>query len=611
MGFMMDGLEADAYDRRYGDRILVRRIAAYFRPARRAIAVAAGMIVAYSVLETLRPVLIARGVDRLVEGGTLRLAALIAAGILLAGVLSWAASYLRQRLTSRLVGDVVLRVRVDAFAAVLARDLSFYDEEPAGKIVSRVTSDTEAFAAVVTLTLNLLGQFLLVVLITAVLVAVDWRLALVLLVIAPLVMLSALAFRRVARAMTQRSQRVGARVNALINESVNGIAVAKSFRQEAALYAQFRALNAQSYAVNLRTGLVFSSIFPLLAAVTGLGSVALIYFGGRGVLAGQISPGSWFLFMQAIAVFWFPLTSVASFWSQFQLGLAAGERIFALIDAEPRVRQHAAEPVVRLAGRIEFEHVDFRYTAQESVLEDFSLTIAAGETVALVGHTGAGKSTLGKLIARFYEFDAGRILIDGRDIRTLDLAAYRRRLGVVGQLPRLFSGTVGENIRYGTPGATDAAVLAAARQIGGGDWLDALPNGLAADVGEGGRSLSTGQRQLIALARLLLRDPDIVILDEATASVDPLTEVQIQEGLDLVLRDRTAVVIAHRLSTVERADRIIVLRDGRIVEEGDHAALLRAGGHYADLYNTYFRHQSAAYQPGEGFIATPAGQPAG
>jgi ATP-binding cassette subfamily B protein len=217
--------------------------------------------------------------------------------------------------------------------------------------------------------------------------------------------------------------------------------------------------------------------------------------------------------------------------------------------------------------------------------------------VALVGHTGAGKSSLGKLVARFYEFQGGQLLIDGQDIRTFDLVSYRRQLGIVPQTPFLFSGTVAENIRYGKPDATDEEVIAVAQRVGGGDWLEALPQGLETPIGEEGRGISMGQRQLVALARVLLQDPAIVILDEATASVDPLTEAQIQEGLDVVLADRTAIVIAHRLSTIKAADRIIVLRKGEIIEEGSHGQLMAQGGHYAELYNTYFRHQSLNYNP--------------
>ena len=230
------------------------------------------------------------------------------------------------------------------------------------------------------------------------------------------------------------------------------------------------------------------------------------------------------------------------------------------------------------------------------MLQGFDMTIPVGETVALVGHTGAGKSSLSKLVARFYEFQGGQLLIDGQDIRSFDLQSYRRYLGIVQQTPFLFGGTVRDNIRYGKPDASDDEVIKVAQRIGGGDWLEALPNGLETDVGEAGKGISMGQRQLVALARVLLQDPRILILDEATASVDPLTEAQIQEGLELVLRDRTAIVIAHRLSTIRTADRIVVLKQGEIIEEGTHEGLLEQGGHYAELYTTYFRHQSPDYE---------------
>lgn len=595
MGFVMDGLDAEAYDRDYSDRELLSRILHYFRPKTRSMVFVAVLIVLNSVMDLALPLLISQGVNELSKGITLRMVLLLIGAFLLAAVLSWTFNFFRQWYTARIVGDVVLQVREDVFSAVMQRDMSFFDEFASGKIVSRVTSDTQEFAAVVTLTLNLLSQVLLVVLIIGALFYIDAPLALITLTIVPLVIATALSFRHLARVSTQRAQRAGAEVNANVQETISGIAVAKNFRQEQTIYTQFKQMNNRLYGVRLRQGMIFSSIFPALVAIAGIGTVLVVYFGGVNVLSSRISPGEWYLFVQAVGIFWFPLTSIASFWSQFQLGLSASERVFALVDAEPRVVQTGQDRVATLQGQIEFRQVDFHYNEQETVLTNFNLTIKAGETVALVGHTGAGKSSLGKLVARFYEFNGGQLLIDDKDVRSFDLDSYRRHLGIVPQTPFLFSGTVASNIRYACPEAGDAEVLAVARQIGGGDWLDALPNGLETEVGEEGRALSMGQRQLVALARILLQNPSILILDEATASVDPLTEAQIQESLDVVLADRTAIVIAHRLSTIKQADRIIVLRQGEIIEEGSHDALMTRGGHYAELYNTYFRHQSLEY----------------
>jgi ABC-type multidrug transport system fused ATPase/permease subunit len=595
VGFIMDGLDKEGYDREYGDRVLLARIIRYFRPHARTMAVVGLLVAVTSLLETAIPIVVSRGVDLLTMAPQLPTLLGLAGLVAALGASGWASNYLRQRLSARAVGDVVLALRNDAFAAVVGRDLSFYDEFASGKIVSRVTSDTQDFSTVVTLTMDLLSQMLLVVTVGVVLFVIDPLLATITIAIAPVVVGVALLFRRVARTTTQQSQRVMASVNATIQESISGIAVAKAFRQEAAIYADFTGTNAQAYRTNLRTGYTFSSIFPILNAVAGVATAIIVYVGGLQTLGGQVSPGDWYLFLQSLLIFYFPLTSIASFWSQFQQGLSATERVFALIDAEPKVNQVAAEEPGRLAGRIEFRGVRFAYVEPTVVLPDFSLVIPAGERLAIVGHTGAGKSSLARLIARFYEFQRGELLIDGRDIRRFDLAAYRRQLGLVPQIPFLFSGAVANNIRYGRPSASDEEVAAAARRIGGGSWVDDLPAGLQTEVGERGASLSLGQRQLVALARVLLHDPAILILDEATASVDPLTEAQIQAGLETVMAGRTSIVIAHRLSTVRAADRIIVLERGRIVEEGTHAALLARGGQYAGIYNAYFRHQSIEY----------------
>jgi ABC-type multidrug transport system fused ATPase/permease subunit len=595
MGFILDGLDTEAYDRAYSDRELVARIVGYFRPHGRAMLLVAVMLALNTLTGAGGPILISKALDLLAQRPSTGSMLLLSTGVLLLGVSGWLFNYIRQYFSARVVGDVVLELRRQVFDRTIDNDLSFFDQNPAGKIVSRVTSDTQDFSEVATLTMNLLSQVLLVLVLSVWLFRIHVGLTLLLLAMAPVAAAIALSFRRIARTVTQRARRVTARINAQIQESVSGIMVAKAFRQEHAIYADFDAINRQAYAVGLRRGLTLNTIFPVLGLASGLGVAALAYAGGLAARAGALGPGDWYLFMQAVGFYWYPLVSIASFWSQFQDGLSAAERVFALIDAEPKVVQVAQEPVDHVEGHIEFRHVHLTYTGDEVVLPDFSLEIQPGETVALVGHTGAGKTSIARLVARFYEFQRGELLIDGRDIRRLDLRQYRRHIGYVPQEPFLFSGTVRENIRYARPEATDEEVLQAALRIGGGDWLEDLPNGLDTDVGERGANLSMGQRQLVALARVLLKDPAIFILDEATASIDPFTESQIQAGLELLLRGRTAIIIAHRLWTVRRAHRILVIEQGRIVEEGTHESLLAQGGYYADLYNAYFRHQSLEY----------------
>jgi ATP-binding cassette subfamily B protein len=599
MGFVLDGLDAEEYDRTYDDRTLVKRILDYFKPHRGKMVLVASMVVIASLTEAIIPVLVSQGIDLLAANPTAQILVGIAALTVVIGSLSWIFNFIRQKFTAIAVADVVLALREDTFSAVMHHDLSFYDRFSSGRIVSRVTSDTQDFSAVITLTIELIGQILMILLVCVILFWIQPFLAMLTIAIAPVVVLAALAFRRIARWSSQRGQRATAEVNANIQESISGISVAKNFRQEASIYEQFRTTNQLAYKVRLVRGFIMNIIFPTLDVLSAIAIAIIIYVGGSYTLQGTLSAGDWYLFVQTLGMFIFPLTSIASFWSQFQQGLSASERVFALIDAEPKVIQTGNEPVPQLEGRITFDHVWFGYDetaagSAQTVLRDFSLDIPAGQTIAVVGHTGAGKSSLARLVMRFYEFQQGQILIDGRDIRTLDLGEYRQKIGIVPQVPFLFSGTVADNIRYGRPDADDATILAVAQKLGD-DWIEDLPNGLETEVGERGARLSLGQRQLVALARVLLQDPSIFILDEATASIDPFTEAQIQEGLDVVMEHRTSIVIAHRLSTVRNADRIIVMSAGQIIEEGTHDQLLIQGGHYASLYNTYFRHQSLEY----------------
>jgi len=594
MGFF-SSLDAEKYDRTYSDRQLAARIVDYFKPQKKRLIGISLLTLLVAGAGALMPVIVSRGVNMLSGSPTLINLVTIAAAVLVVGVAIWFANYGLRRLTSTAIAEVVAQLSSDAYRASVEHDLSFYDEFSSGKIVSRITSDTRDFSELVTLITDVASMTLESLILAVVLLFIQWKLTLYVFVLIPIVLVLALIYRKVARNATRQGMRAMANVNATIKETVSGIAVAKNFRQEASIFNEFQNANQTSYNVNVRRGLALSVVFPTLNALSMIATALMVLAGGRQVVAGAITMGSWYLFILSLDRFLYPVMNLTSFWTSIQNGLSAAERVFALIDTPTVVVQSASDPVPPLKGAISFQDVSFHYKETEPILEKFNLEIAAGENLAIVGHTGAGKTSVAKLIARFYEFQEGRILVDGRDIRTFNLEQYRRRLGVVSQVPFLFSGSVAENIRYARREATEAEILALARRIGDGEWLESLPQGLNSEVGERGGRLSMGQRQLVALMRVLVQQPAIFILDEATASIDPFTEWQIQQALDLILQQSTSILIAHRLSTVKSADRIIVMDHGRIMEQGNHAQLLAQGGHYATLYNTYFRHQSLEY----------------
>jgi len=595
MGFFSN-LDTERYDRQYSDRDLVRRMAGYFIPHRAALLGVVVLLLLISFAGASQPWIVSKGVDLLQQELSPTNILVLGGAVLLVGVTIWLTNWLRRRSTTRIIANIVLKLRVEAFQASLEHDLSFYDEYSSGRIVSRITSDTQDYGQVVLLVTDLLSQVMQAFILGVVMVGIDWQLSLYLFASLPVILLIAFSFRRLARKVTRRGMRAMANVNAVIKETVSGIAIAKNFRQEAGIFKEFDAANKQSYQVNIQRGFVLALVFPVLNAIGGIATAILVYAGGLSASQGMVSIGAWFLFIQSLDRFFFPVLNLSAFWAQVQSGLSAAERVFALIDAEAAVVQVANNPVPRLSGDIQFKNVMFSYNEREQVLDKFNLRIIPGETVALVGHTGAGKSSIAKLIARFYEFQGGEILIDGQDIRSFDLAQYRRQLGIVSQVPFLFSGSVVENICYAcSEDITSSQVEKTAYQIGNGEWVESLPQGLTTQVGERGSRLSMGQRQLVSLMRVLIQRPKIFILDEATASIDPFTEWQIQQALNMILANTTSILIAHRLSTVKAADRIIVLDHGKIIEEGNHDVLMKMGGLYANLYNTYFRHQSLEY----------------
>jgi len=594
MAALFRGLDGDSYDRQYTDKHLFKRIGDYLSTHMRQVYLGIIGFIIVGIVTSARPVLIGAAIDAMVDGNSDVLTFLFTVLVVVA-VSEYVANYMRRRFTVEVIGKIVAEMRKDSFEAAVDRDLAFYDVHKTGKIVSRITSDTQEFGDVMLLGSDVVSQFLSVMILLIALVSYSIELTVILLLTMPLVIGVALFFRYLARIVTRQGSRAMAVVNDNIQESVTGISVAKNFRQEEMIYGEFAAVNNQSYQINLRKGFVIAMIFPALNVMSSFAIAVIVWVGANLVFASTITAGVWYLFIQGVDRFWFPFMNLSSFWSQFQQGLSAAERIFALIDADNTINQNGDKKITKLSGRIEFKDVTFEYIADQPILKKFNLDIKPGESIAFVGHTGAGKSTIAKLITRFYEFQQGEILIDGEDIRSFNVQSYRSRLGIVPQQPFLFSGTVLENIRYSRPDAPEDEIMEIAMSIGNGEWLETLPEGLHTDVGERGARLSMGQRQLVSLLRVLIQKPSIFILDEATASIDPFTETQIQEAIDLILSRSTSILIAHRLSTVRSADRIIVIDNGEISEEGDHDHLMEANGHYAELYNTYFRHQSLSY----------------
>jgi len=482
---------------------------------------------------------------------------------------------------------------MDIFDKLQEQDMDFFDKHQSGALNTRVSNDALDFGDTISLIAETTGNFLTSILTFTVLAVLNLNLALIALAAVPFVLLLMFSLRKLARIVSRAYRKAIENVNNAMVESVEGIHVSKSYGQETAISNQFNEINKDYFKSTFKLTAVTHLWRHLLNIIASITLLIIIYSSGQLVIEGNMTTGIIITFILYLQRFFRPIIVLATFFPQLSTGMAAYERIIEILDSKPDVKQNFnAIEVGELEGEIVFENLNFNYRDDEWIFKDFNLKIEKGERLAVVGHTGAGKTSLISLLARFYEFKGGSIKIDGVDIRNMTLDSFRKNIGIVQQEVFLFSGTLEENIRYGKPDASEDELWNAIRTVHAEEIIKYLPDGIKTRVGERGKGLSTGQKQIISFARAILSDPKILILDEATSSVDAYTETIIQEALQKLLSKRTSIIIAHRLSTVVTADRIIVLDHGKIVEEGSHESLIELGGNYAQLYKKYFEHQS-------------------
>ena len=572
------------------DWAVLRRLLGYVRPYRRVFAGLIGLTIATAVLGTLRPFLIQRMVDVSIEQGDMKGLNYMFLLLLVLLVAHAGVSYLQTYYGGWLGQYIVRDIRTDLYRHLLSLKLRFFDQTPIGVLVTRNISDVETLSDVFSEGLAaMVGDILQLLFIMAFMFWIDWRLTLVSLSVIPPLLFSTYVFKEKIKGSFQDVRTAVAKLNSFVQEHLTGMNVVQIFNNEEREYRKFAAINKEHTEANIRSVLYYSIYFPVAEVLGAIGVGLLVWYAAQGQIEGSISKGALIAFIMYNALFFRPIRQIADRFNTLQLGLVSTERLLKLLDNQDLVAPSGTFAPAELRGDVEFKHVRFAYNEPDWVLKDISFHVQPGQTIAFVGATGAGKTSIINLLSRFYDIQEGSICIDGRDLREYDLSLLRRQIGIVLQDVFLFAGSIRDNITLGNQSITDEQIWAAADLVGARRFIERLPQGLGYPVMERGATLSVGQRQLISFVRAMVYQPHIIVLDEATSSVDSETEELIQQAIEKLMQGRTSLVIAHRLSTIQKADKIIVLDKGEIKETGTHDELLRIeGGYYAQLYRMQY-----------------------
>ena len=579
------------------DPDIARRLMAYIRPYARHLGLATALVLTASAMSLAGPYVVRLAIDEGIQKRDVRALMISVAVYVILYLIIWRVRIYQTDIMVRTGQSIMYDIRTQMYAHLQRLSMSFYDTHEVGRLVSRLTSDVGVLEDFATWAIvQLVNNAFVLIGILVVMLAMDWKLSLLTFTVLPIMAVGTFFWRARAREAYREVRQAISRINARLAENIWGVRVIQSLVREDLNFKLFERINRRNLEANLYAARLSSIYFPAVEFTNAIAMATVVWFGGHQVLNGHITAGVLVAFLLYVDRFFWPIRDTAMRYNSLLATMASGERIFQVLDTQPEiVDKPGAVPLPPIKGHVVFDHVEFRYKPDKPVIQDLSLEVLPGQTVAFVGATGAGKTSLIKLLDRFYDVTGGAIRIDGYDIRDVTVESLRRQVGIVLQENFLFSGTVLDNIRYGRLEASEEEAIAAAKAIGADEFISKLPYGYHTEVQEQGAILSVGQKQLVAFARALLADPRILVLDEATANIDTETEKVIQTALQRLLKGRTSFVIAHRLSTIVQADIIAVVEHGRLLEKGRHDELLALRGRYYDLYTMlYSRQQMAA-----------------